>query len=147
LDSTGALDADWDAGLNTFGTVHALYLSGSTLYVGGSFNAIGGASRNNLAAIDTTTALATSFDPDVDSTVYALAMDGNILYAGGGFTDVNSGTTRNRIAAFDTGSGTPSTATSFDPNVANNYVYSLQVHDNNLYAGGSFTTVNGATTR
>ncbi|MEZ4210189.1 MAG: hypothetical protein R3B38_00495 [Patescibacteria group bacterium] len=148
INSDGSLDTTWNAGITSLAPqVYALYLTGTTLYVGGVFTTIGGASRTNLAAVSTATGLATSFDPNMNGTVRALAADGSILYAGGQFTDVNSGTTRNRIAAFDLSSGTPSTATSFDPDVANNAVYTLAVHSNNLYAGGSFTTVNGATTR
>ncbi|RZL05492.1 MAG: DNRLRE domain-containing protein, partial [Pedobacter sp.] len=63
------------------------------------------------------------------------------------FTTVNTSTTRNRIAAFDSSTGT---ATSFDPNVSGGtagVVYALVVSGSSVYAGGDFTLVNGTTTR
>ena len=50
-----------------YGYVDAIVPSGSLVYVGGSFSTIGGQARNNLAAIDTTTGLATSWDPNPNS--------------------------------------------------------------------------------
>src|SRR5439155_25535423 len=46
---------------NLVGSVRALALVGSTLYVGGSFTNIGGQARTSLAAVDPTTGVATSF--------------------------------------------------------------------------------------
>ena len=65
--------------------IYALAAVGDTLYVGGDFGAIGGLPRQNLAALDATTGVATSWDPSPDGLVWALAVNGNIVYAGGGF--------------------------------------------------------------
>jgi hypothetical protein len=134
------------------GSVDALKLSpdDNILYAGGTFTTVNGATtRNRLAAFDTTTGTATAFDPNIDFTflnALALTSDGSILYAGGNFTTVNGATTRNRLAAFDTTTGT---ATAFDPNIGSSSVDTLALtsDDATLYVGGSFTTVNGATTR
>ncbi|GMU74363.1 MAG: hypothetical protein AMXMBFR44_5600 [Candidatus Campbellbacteria bacterium] len=130
-------------------TVHALALSsdGGTLYLGGEFGAVngGGALRNYVAAVDTTTSLATAFDPDADAQVLALALlegDGTLFMAGD-FTSLDGGATvRNRIAAFDTaGAGT---VTAFNPD-ADNTVLDLEFGpgETTIYAGGSFANIGG----
>jgi hypothetical protein len=133
------------------GQVSALALSsdGSTLYAGGSFTTVngGGTTRNRLAAFSTTTGIATSFDPNVSGTVRDIKLNSldDTLFVGGDFTTVNGATARNRLASFSTAT---STATSFNPNVSAG-VYSLAYDEVSgmLYAGGNFTTVNGATSR
>ena len=66
--------------------IRALALTDSFLYVGGSFASIGGQPRICLAALDTSTGLATEWDPGLDGLVWSLAADGNTVYVGGGFT-------------------------------------------------------------
>ena len=128
----------------------ALDTATSTLYVGGSFTTIGGASRARLAALSTATGLATSFNPNINSAftqVSSLALDttNSVIYAGGNFTSVNGGTARNYVAAFNTSTGT---ATSFDvsPNSLVNTVY-YHAGSSVVYVGGGFSTVNGSTSR
>jgi hypothetical protein len=93
--SIAALDAatgnatPWYPQPTAWGTpteVKALALMGGTLCVGGAFGSIGGQPRICLAAVDTSTGLATDWDPGLDGLVWSLAADGNTLYAGGGFT-------------------------------------------------------------
>jgi hypothetical protein len=67
-------------------TVYALALCDSVLYVGGDFASIGGQSRICLAAVDTSTGLATDWDPGADGYIWSLASCENTVYAGGGFT-------------------------------------------------------------
>lgn len=135
---------------NINNTVFSLSLdtANGLLYVGGSFTQVNGATgRNRLAAVSTSTGTATGFNPNVANIVSALALDiGNgLLYAGGNFTTVNSVTTRNRLAAFSTSTGT---ATSFDPNLSSTVsALHLDSANSTLYVGGNFTTVNGTTTR
>jgi hypothetical protein len=57
-----------------------------TLYVGGAYASIGGQPRICLAAVDTSSGLATGWDPGLDGYVWSLATDGNTLFTGGGFT-------------------------------------------------------------
>jgi hypothetical protein len=66
--------------------IEALALADSVLYVGGSFASIGGQARICLAAVDTSTGLATHWDPGLDGLVWSLASCGKTVYAGGGFT-------------------------------------------------------------
>ena len=93
--SIAALDAltgsatPWYPQPTAWGTpteVKALALMGETLCVGGAFASIGGQSRICLAAVDTSTGLATEWDPRLDGLVWSLAVVGNTIYAGGGFT-------------------------------------------------------------
>ena len=67
-------------------TVYALALCDSVLYVGGDFSSVGGQPRICLAAVDTSTGLATDWDPSANGYVWSLASHGNTVYAGGGFS-------------------------------------------------------------
>lgn len=89
--------------------------------------------------------------PDIrDGRVLAIAKIGNKVIVGGTFTQVanrNGGATytRNNIFAFDASTGNVDTA--FAPSV-NGVVNTLAPGSGNtIYAGGTFTTVNGATHR
>ena len=66
--------------------IKSLALLDGTLCVGGVFGSMGGQPRICLAAVDTSTGLATDWDPDTDGYVWSLAAAGNSIYAGGGFT-------------------------------------------------------------
>src|SRR5690606_39793354 len=120
----------------------------------GDFTQAGGQTRNRLAAFTvangaTPGAPATllNWNPCASSTVRTLAVHNNVLYAGGGFNQVGR-QTRNHLAAFTVADGVTSeeTATLLDWNPgANNWVETLAVHDNVLYAGGSFTQADSQT--
>jgi hypothetical protein len=122
--------------------VVALAASGGTIYAGGDFTTIGGATRNRIAALDATTGAATPWNPNASGVVRTLVVSGGTVYAGGDFTAIG-GATRNRIAALDAATGS---ATAWDPN-ANGAVLALALSGSTLYAGGRFTIVNGGTTR
>ncbi|HOV12798.1 MAG TPA: hypothetical protein PK771_00775 [Spirochaetota bacterium] len=78
------------------------------MYVGGIFTAIGGQSRSNIAAIDITTGLATSWDPNLDNCVYSLIVSGSTIYAGGSFNTYGADNKPLlNIGAFDTATGLP----------------------------------------
>jgi hypothetical protein len=64
--TTGALDRELQSSECMNNTVRSLALSGSDLYLGGSFTTVGGQTRNRLAKVNATTgALDESFDPNV----------------------------------------------------------------------------------
>ena len=126
----------------------ALSSDGSQIYFGSNVAIfINGATRNGLAALDSTgKILNNSFNPNVTGgSVFALAIspDGSTLYAGGNFTTVG-GVTYNRLAAINTSNGTASTT--FNPNLSST-VNALAISSDGslLYTGGVFTTVGGVT--
>src|SRR5438045_8516691 len=80
-------------------------LSGTTLYVGGSFTIIGGNTINRLAEIDATTGnVNAAWTPDPDAQVNALDVSGSTLYIGGNFLNI-AGQARSYLAAINTGTG------------------------------------------
>jgi hypothetical protein len=140
----GSLTA-WDPNVAGLGSpiVYALAVSGSTVYLGGSFfgaNSINGLfTRDGVAAVDATSAAATIWNPDVKGDVFALAASGGIIYIGGEFSTVNGlSTVRSNVAAADATTGS---VTNWDPNV-NGRVQALAASSSTVYIGGSFTTVN-----
>jgi len=121
--------------------VHALAVSGNTVYAGGSFGNIGGQARTDIAALDAATGLATPWNPNAGGPVNVLTISGSTVYAGGYFT-VIGGQPRNYIAALDAASGL---ATAWNPNATggNGGVNALAVSGSTVYAGGQFTSIGG----
>ena len=130
-------DADWQVwnpglpGAN--GTVNAMAYdsTGSRLYVGGSFTAIGTVLANRIAQWDGSAWSA--LGSGLNNQVYALAVSGTGLYVGGVFTSA-SGSPVNRIARWD-----GSTWSALGSGL-NNTVNALAVSGTDLYVGGWFTT-------
>jgi hypothetical protein len=123
----------------TGGGVLALAVSATAnrLYVGGSFSAVSGVTRNRLAAVDAVTgALVSGFNPNPNSNVRALALVSDRLYLGGDFSTV--GLSRLGLAAVD-GSGIV-VGPAFNTN-AGGQVHSLALDGNALYVGGLFSTL------
>ncbi|MBI5711724.1 MAG: T9SS type A sorting domain-containing protein [Candidatus Eisenbacteria bacterium] len=99
LDATTGAVKDWaaDATLSNpnLVRVYDLRVMGQTLYVGGSFDAIGGQPRGGLAALDAETGAVLDWDPALGGptsdyplapgVVWSLASSGTTLYAGGRF--------------------------------------------------------------
>lgn len=145
LTSNGADIATFNPDVN--GPVRALAISaqdsGVTLYAGGDFTAVNGATtRNRLAAFTTADGLVSAFDPDSNGSVYTLALtaDDATLYVGGEFTNLNAGATRRRLAALATATG--AVIAGFDPDI-NGAVRAIRLSADaaTLYAGGDFTAV------
>ena len=82
------------------GDVSAFTIIGSTLYVGGSFTAVGGATRGRLAALDGATGALKTWAPMADNTVNALTPtpDKKRVIAGGRFYRVNDAKGRGLVA-------------------------------------------------
>jgi hypothetical protein len=142
---TGALDALWNPGAD--GPPMALVvLPGTGLFVGGSFQHVGGLTRSNIAKVSTTGAGAvdTAWSPSMDSLghIATMALDGSGgLYVGGHFTFIG-GATRSNVAKIAT-TGAGSADATWNPS-ANGDVTSLILDGaGNAYAGGSFTTIGG----
>jgi len=118
--------------------VQALLVTDNLIYVGGRFSEVGGQVRDNLAALDRTTGLATGFNVPTNDTVFTVSDDGRRVYVGGLFTTIG-GQPRGRLAAIDKTTGL---LTSWNPN-ANGLVRSVVVSGGKVFVGGEFTTIGG----
>jgi hypothetical protein len=139
IPSADPADARWDSIFGgysefTYGQVNAIAVSGTDVYVGGTFPTIGTLTVNCIAKWDGTrwSALGTG----VNNAVYAIMTNGMDVYVGGAFTTAG-GLTVNRIAKWNgsswsgLGSGT------------NGSVYALAMSGSYLYAGGYFSQASG----
>ncbi len=134
----GALDVNWTP--RSDGPIQALTSDGSALYVGGSFNKIGGRNQTNIAKLRLSNGAADSaFTAQASQEIKSLALSGNTLYVGGSFTNIN-GQPRARLAKLDKNTGAVNP--DFTANV-NNYVSEIALDGGYLYACGSFTQING----
>ncbi|MGH7596997.1 MAG: PQQ-binding-like beta-propeller repeat protein [bacterium] len=143
LKADGTVDPNWNP--NPTGSlisdpihIHVIVVSGSTVYVGGSFTSIGGQERRGLAALNASTGQATSWNPNSSGIVRAIAINGEIVYAGGDFAAIG-GQNRQRLAAIDMATGS---ATAWNP-ALNARVHSIVISDTLLFAGGEFTSAGG----
>ena len=142
-----AIDANgtvlWTA--QSGGTVKQLAVAkdGSTVWVAGDFNDIGGQPRNKLAAVRSDGTVDPGFDPGPGGTVSTLTLseDNSRVYFGGTFEKVKD-QVRNNLAAVDSRTGA---LTPWDPN-ATGAVSSLTASGALVFAGGQFTNL-GATPR
>ena len=155
---TGAI-LDWNPDpepVNRAASVYSLALSGSTVYVGGGFTAMGGLERRHIAALDATRGAATDWNPGADAYVHiwpeawvsSLAVRENTVYAGGDFTTIG-GRARSYFAALDATTGA---LDPWDPQVVppdtvhSNYRPVIQVlscSGDMLYLGGCFQAAGG----
>ena len=133
-------NAAGDGSLTT--AIDALAVGGQTLYVGGEFATIGGQPRNFLAAVDTTTARATDWNPFPDGPVKSLLISGGTAYVGGSFVQIGL-RSRPGLAAIGLSSGKP---TSWDPAVTGpaSVANALAQVGDTIYVGGVFTGAGGA---
>ena len=145
IKADGSLDQSWRADLGRAvsytPSVTALALSGSTLYVGGSFSSIGGQQRENIAALDAATARVSAWNPHASGyLVAALVVSGQTVYVGGLF-DAIGGQVRRNLAALDATTGL---ATNWNPD-PDSTVRTLAVTGSTVYAGGEFSSIGGQT--
>ena len=149
VDATSGVATGWDPDPNN--GVDAIAVSGGTVYLGGYFHGSDsinanatGVTRNYLAAVDATTAVATSWDPNANNIAFALAVSGEDVVAGGYFSSLG-GVARNNVAAINAADGTP---TAWDPD-AHNWVNAIAVSGSTVYLGGEFSgndSINANTT-
>ena len=121
----------------TNGTVNAQVLSGTTLYVGGSFTSVGPVTGSG-APVDTTTGSAAAGFPRVIGQINAAISDGSGgWYIGGSFTAVGTMARSNvahvradlSVSPWNPGTNAP--------------VRVLTLAGGTIYLGGDFTTVSG----
>ena len=120
--------------------VRCLASWGDTIYVGGSFDAIGGQEHAYLAAVDATTGLATNWSPRPNEQVWSLAVSGAEVYAGGTFRTMGPWVQRSCLAALDLTTGA---ARPWNPDPNGLVVNSVLAAGGTVYAGGDFTFIGG----
>ncbi|MEX2275104.1 MAG: hypothetical protein WEA10_06030 [Actinomycetota bacterium] len=114
------------------------------LIIGGSFTAVGGLPRANIAQVNSTGAV-TTFNPGTNGPVNALVRDGSgNVYLGGKFSAAG-GQARQNLARV-TSAGAISTFAFNTSASASDEVRALALSGNSLFVGGTFTTL-GATGR
>src|SRR5205823_2686765 len=145
--NAGSVDPAWDpdAAGGNLGTVKALLVTDSHLYVGGSFDQIGGQTRKNLARLDLDGVGAADpiWNPGTDrESVYALAVGGGDVYVCGSFSEIG-GLPRNGLAKVsDSGVGAADSSWNADADGA--LVTALALGGGSVFAGGDFATIKGA---
>ena len=135
--ATGQL-LPFDPGAN--GPVWSLAADGTDVYLGGSFTAVGGQPRKNIAEVDAVSSpqgQVTGWRASMSSRVRALTVADGVLYAGGQFLSV-SGVARSRLAAFDLGTGA---LTAWAPR-ADKPVFDLLATPRRIYVAGAFDSIN-----
>lgn len=126
----------------TSGTVYAMTLSGTTLYVGGTFTYVGPANGTGTAIDLSTGEIPAGVSPlkITGGSVNAVAPDGSGgWYIGGTFTQIG-GVARNRIARLNS----DGSLHSWNPDSSSD-IYSIVVSGTTVYVGGTFTNIGGQT--
>src|SRR5262245_39673090 len=144
---TGKVDVAWNP--NPDGSVGALALDGTNLYVGGTFASISGTSRSGLAKVSTVTGAAdpawNTEPPGGSFSVRALALNGTALFVLGNFNYLG-GQPRTNIAKLSTlGSGLADPLWNL-PGIGGGLSVSLSVSGNDLYVLATGRVVKAAAT-
>jgi hypothetical protein len=142
----GAAVAGWNAAANERVFALALAPTGD-VYAGGAFTSIGGLPLRFLARLSGTTGVADPvWAPQPDDWVYDVVLGpGGAVYAAGRFNLIGMTTRMHLARLFAAGSGIP--YASWNP-AADAPVWALAVdNQDNLYAGGDFDAVGGASRR
>jgi hypothetical protein len=123
------------------GDVNTIVISGTDVYVGGSFTRAGPIAAKSLAKWDS---IGNSWSVlgagVIGGDVRALALQGNTLYVGGSFMSAG-GSPAHYIAQWDTIGQTWSTLTSNGKEGVSDFVSALAISGTKVYVGGFFTRV------
>lgn len=146
--STGAADLSFAASANN--TVTSLTSDGQgTVFVGGTFGTVNGATRKGLAAVDVGTGALRPWAPSIvaPGQVDALAYRDGAVYAGGNFAAVTDGSGSSKPFLAKVGAATGTVDTTWVP-APNDRVRALAVANDGtgrLFVGGDFASVSAKT--
>jgi hypothetical protein len=115
--------------------VNALAMMADTTYFGGTFSAVDGQPRSNLASILPDGGLG-SWAPTTNNAVNSLGTSGAVIYVGGNFTDFCGHSWEGLGAADVNGS------TTWDPQPVG-AVHSIAVTSRSVFCGGNVSLVVG----
>jgi hypothetical protein len=138
--ATAAGDENWDdqfafPGPGLDGDVYALGVSGTDLYIGGSFTQAGAVNLKNIAKWNGS--VWSSLGSGVNGQVNAIAVNGSDLYVGGNFSQAGA------VGAGNIAKWNGSAWSSLGSGV-NGQVNAVALSGSDLYVGGSFTQAGGA---
>jgi hypothetical protein len=146
---TGVIDPNFDPQLNAGPAYSVVAGPGDTVYVGGSFTTVGGASHRGLVQLNVTPSdaatdgtVVTGFTGSVSGYVEAMALSGSALYIGGQFATVDS-TAEEGVARLNATTGTVDTT--FSMPISNTPVsgQALKVDTMAVTASGSQLAIAG----
>ncbi len=146
--------AKWNSSTNTWsalgggvnGTVFAIAVSGSDVYVGGNFSQAGSNTASRIARWSSTTntwsPLGTGANNGVIGSVRAIGVSGSLVYVGGLFTTAG-GASANNVAVWN-GSSWSELGTGIEgDDTITPVVNAIAVSGSNVYVGGTFATAGG----
>jgi hypothetical protein len=132
--------------------VNTIAVSGSTVYAGGRFTQLGGATRRGIGAVSATTGKATSWNPNATNnavafnspgTVSAITVTPTAIYVGGDFTNI-AGAARHDLAALAPISTARALSWNPDPNFGispSATIGSIAQDGSTVLVGGGFSAV------
>ncbi|HEU4665789.1 MAG TPA: delta-60 repeat domain-containing protein, partial [Dokdonella sp.] len=130
---------------NVAGTVRAILVQADgRVVLGGSFTAVDGIARSNLARLNADGSVDLGWNPGTDGSVLSLAATATTIYVGG-FFDHAGGQPRASIAAVDSASGAVLDWNPGMPSTIANFVLALATDGATVYAGGAFQAMGGET--
>ncbi|MBN2571125.1 MAG: delta-60 repeat domain-containing protein [Ignavibacteriales bacterium] len=141
----------WNPSVGNVGVgVRTIVKYKSDIFFAGDFNSVGGQVRNYIAKVDSTNGnLNTTWDPNANSQIWGIVFSKTSpttltpnLYVGGSFTSI-SRKTQWYLAKINNLNGSLDEA--WRPQSLDNWVYSIAVDENSVYAGGLFQNAGGVT--
>lgn len=142
--TTGVTLSSWNPGLDPADWVDDFILAGNTVYFCGYFDSVSATPRDNIAAIDATTASLLPWYPKSNESVNTISATSTNVFLGGYMNGMNWVDRPEGFALFDdaTDQAWPFT---FDLN--GGVVNTIAVKDNTLYIGGQFSAINKSARR
>src|SRR5262249_34952931 len=132
--TTGEMDASFP---QVIGRATAITDDGAGgWFLGGTFSAVGGQARQNLARVLADGSVA-AWNPGANGAISSMARSGTTLYVGGTFSSVG-GLARSMLAAIDRDTGIPTVWNPGASGGGGSDVLALAVDDTTIYVGGGF---------
>lgn len=150
VDTSGGAVSAWDPNISYSSdfSVFSLTSSGSKLYIAGYFASAGGFTHPNIVAVDTSTGVAATWNPQVNGSIYKIHIEGTKVFVGGNFSSAGT-LPRNNIAAVDITTGLATgfvLSSTVDSPVLSGGVIDIVRYGSNLYlSGNNIVSVNPVT--